>query len=1114
MRKKGFIIVAVILAAIILTIGLASCDTNESGTDVTVIKHTVTFDVNGGNETYSSREYEAGATLTDLPTPTRDGYEFDCWKDSDGYEYSVGSVMPDRDITLVAQWIENTNTSEKHEMRYVEPVDPSCVNKGNIGYWHCEICNRNFTDINGENPIDEVDLPMLEHELEFVPCNESSCVQEGNIDYYYCKNCNKLFNDADAKTELLEKDIIIPATGLHQIEDEWVMVKEPTISELGLKEKKCKTCSYKITQDVEKINYEYTEGINYELNEQGTGYEANGFTSDFDVNCTVLAIHAMYKGLPVTSIKTFTDDNNKIAKFIIPETIKTIGDESSFYYYYSAHKNMLHLKEFYVVDTNPYFCSVDGVLYNKDMTELVCYPMNKIVTTFNIPSTVKTLRTGSFAGAKISVLNCNEGLEVIEGYLFSDANDSSTVVTVNLPSTLKVLGMHAFTSGMKIENINGVPSTIEYVDAVVIDPFMESYQYTYYKGGMYLGNAQNPYLILARNRYLNLDITVHPDTKIIASGVGLQSSSDFEFVIPDNVERVCGSIYNDGSLGKIYIGKNAKLISDNPFGDIARYLTEIAVSEENPYYTAVDGVLYTKDLKKLIYYPCDKTDRIYSILQGCEEIAPKAFAYTNYSGVGREMLQQIILPDTLKKIGSNAFENRVNLREINIPESVSEIGEEAFLNCNELREITLPDTLTIISMGMFHGCSSLKTVNMPNSITIIEDQAFWDCGEIETINIPENVKKIGNMAFDGCCSLKYVIIPESVMQIGSSAFATVHTTVLYCETKSKPTGWNSSWWNGNCPVVWDCKNNSTDENGYIYIEKDGLNYGIKDNEAYLIGQSINLSGEIVIPEKFTYNNNTYTVTKIDQRAFINCRSIASVFIPKSVTSIGYATFSQCSAMTIYCEVESQPSGWNKNWKDSIASVVWDCNNNDIADDGYIYTYVDGIKFAIKDGTAMLSGQRVDFAGDLIIPSKVVYKGTEYSVTKIGNDAFANCSELTSVIIPDSVESIEYSAFYDCNSLVSVIIGNGVINVRSNAFKDCSALENVTIGNNVTSIGEYAFRDCYSLTNAIFKNTQGWWYSYSSSATSGTSISSPDLSDPSKAANYLSDKYSPFYWKRS
>ena len=70
MRKKGFIIVAVILAAIILTIGLAGCATNESGTDVTAIKHTVTFDVNGGNEKYSSRENEAGVTLRDLPIIT------------------------------------------------------------------------------------------------------------------------------------------------------------------------------------------------------------------------------------------------------------------------------------------------------------------------------------------------------------------------------------------------------------------------------------------------------------------------------------------------------------------------------------------------------------------------------------------------------------------------------------------------------------------------------------------------------------------------------------------------------------------------------------------------------------------------------------------------------------------------------------------------------------------------------------------------------------------------------------------------------------------------------------------------------------------------------------
>lgn len=105
MRKKGFIIVAVILAAIILTIGLASCDIGKSGS--TGMKHTVTFDVNGGNETYSSKEYEAGVAITDLPTPTRNGYVFDCWRDSEGNEYSNGFTMPDKDIVLIAQWISS-----------------------------------------------------------------------------------------------------------------------------------------------------------------------------------------------------------------------------------------------------------------------------------------------------------------------------------------------------------------------------------------------------------------------------------------------------------------------------------------------------------------------------------------------------------------------------------------------------------------------------------------------------------------------------------------------------------------------------------------------------------------------------------------------------------------------------------------------------------------------------------------------------------------------------------------------------------------------------------------------------------------------------------------------
>ena len=86
------------------------------------------------------------------------------------------------------------------------------------------------------------------------------------------------------------------------------------------------------------------------------------------------------------------------------------------------------------------------------------------------------------------------------------------------------------------------------------------------------------------------------------------------------------------------------------------------------------------------------------------------------------------------------------------------------------------------------------------------------------------------------------------------------------------------------------------------------------------------------------------------------------------------------------------------------------------------------------------------------------------VTSIGDDAFSYCSKLTSIEIPNSVTSIGYAAFFYCSSLTSVIIGDGVTSIGGKAFYDCTALTSVTIGNSVTSIGDYAF--CNSKLTSI------------------------------------------------
>ena len=121
--------------------------------------------------------------------------------------------------------------------------------------------------------------------------------------------------------------------------------------------------------------------------------------------------------------------------------------------------------------------------------------------------------------------------------------------------------------------------------------------------------------------------------------------------------------------------------------------------------------------------------------------------------------------------------------------------------------------------------------------------------------------------------------------------------------------------------------------------------------------------------------------------------------------------------------------------------------------------IDGIYYNLWVNIADVTSGEEEYSGEVVIPSSITVEGKEYPVTSIGQDAFRECSGLTSVTIPNSVTSIGAVAFYDCSSLTSITIPNSVTIIGNSAFRGCSGLTSVTIPNSVTSIGGAAFDGC-------------------------------------------------------
>ena len=193
------------------------------------------------------------------------------------------------------------------------------------------------------------------------------------------------------------------------------------------------------------------------------------------------------------------------------------------------------------------------------------------------------------------------------------------------------------------------------------------------------------------------------------------------------------------------------------------------------------------------------------------------------------------------------------------------------------------------------------------------------------------------------------------------------------------------------------------------------------------------------------------MTSIGEWAFDGCSGLTSVTIGNSVTSIGNYAFNDCSGLKKV--IVKDIAAW-------CGIKFGDYKSNPLYYAKHIYSDEDTEITNLIIPNSVTSIGEWAFVGCSGLTSVTIGSG----VTSIGWGAFSGCSGLTSVTIPNSVTSIGRSAFYGCSGLTSVTIGSGVTSIGWVAFSGCSGLTSVTIPNSVTSIGWGAFSGCSGLTS--------------------------------------------------
>ena len=159
---------------------------------------------------------------------------------------------------------------------------------------------------------------------------------------------------------------------------------------------------------------------------------------------------------------------------------------------------------------------------------------------------------------------------------------------------------------------------------------------------------------------------------------------------------------------------------------------------------------------------CDDAERVI-VPDGVEEIGSNAFLCCS------RHLRELILPDSVKRIGELVFTGCDMLESVRLPEGMEEIPESLFCNCKSLKRIVLPRSVKKIEEYAFAYCISLEEIILNEGLETIGDNAFEDCQYLDKVVLPSTLKSIGDFSFLNCVALNDMEIPQSVESIGESA---------------------------------------------------------------------------------------------------------------------------------------------------------------------------------------------------------------------------------------------------------------------------------------------------------------------------------------------------------
>lgn len=675
------------------------------------------------------------------------------------------------------------------------------------------------------------------------------------------------------------------------------------------------------------------------------------------------------------------------------------------------------LEAFAVASGNLSYCDEAGILFDKNKTELLQFPANypetsyvvprgvtkigkfafyrcKALTTVELPKSLETIESAAFNSSALSQIILPDHVTSVGESAFAGCSQLSCAV---LPSSLQTLefGTFSFCTGLQYVVLSDQTKTIG--DMVFDSGALED---IYFLGAesaweeVSISNTFNDGLSGAAVHFVDVSYMDIGNQKHLVT----LSCEECEETLPEYTKD-CSDTDDDAACdlcgGRV---GDAKVLAS---GYCGRYTeTDMTWSLNTDGVLTFEGsgemALYEKNTAPWFAYK-DQIKTL-NVKDGVGSIGRYAFyGYTALTG-------DVILPESLTKVGGFAFQNCTGLNGTLDLGSAATIGNYAFHSCSGLTgELVIPDSCTDLGTNAFVGCVGFESLVLGKNLPKVKANTFTGCSGMTKVELYDRVTSVADYAFHNT-GVTEVLYHGSQTQWGEISVsdynepllnATIYYITQYC---GKDGGTNLTW--------------ALDANGVLTISGTGEMEDYAKNTAPWCAYKDRLTA-LVIEDG---------VTSIGKYAFYGCSGFTGdLILPVAMTTIGGFAFQNCSGF------------------DGILDL-----GGTVTIGNYAFHSCSG------------------FTGDLVIPDSCTSLGTyafygckgfegslylSRNLTKISMYAFNLCTGLTGeLIIPESVRNIGAYAFYRCENMTGELV----------------------IPEQVTVIGNKAFDTCTGLTEVYFK----------------------------------------------